>query len=505
MCCTMTPRFGFVLAFAFLFGAVVESEAAVLLGHWKMEENQIGQKAVDSSVNGRIGTYGAALNPNVYGPSGFGLATDFAGATATMALSDLDNALHDLSNGFSVLAWINPDVVNVNQRVMANSTWGFGIDGGVSGGQGRLRFTTYGVKDYRGNVGVLPANTWSHVAAVFDTNYDATFYVNGIAVGTDTHTSMGTAKTGSSYIGGNSSSETFNGRIDEVAAFSGTLTQAQIASYMNSGIPTPKQTVFRYDYDSSEPLPTIPDDSGASHPATASGGTAYSTNTPWPNGFSTSLLPGGLPKGMGDRSVNTSAGGIATSAVNLVNNAAIADAGGFTMETWVYRLADSGSTGLEKIIDIAGLYRLQLRPSSDATGDSDTVEFNRGTGTAVLPLGQWHHVAAVVDSLGNDLDGSGNLNAVARFFFDGRQMGVDTPFTLSGSESADYLQTRGIGLGRHPVGSELFQGLLYDSRVVLGALSPGEFLLVPEPSSFILALLALLGLAGRPRRNPASK
>ncbi len=504
MCRAMTLRFGLLLAFVILFGPVVESRAAELLGYWQMEENQTGQKAVDSSVNGHLGTYASALNPNVYGPSGFGLATDFGGTTATIALSDPGNTFHDLTNGFSVLAWINPDVVNLNQRVMANGTWGFGIDGGVSGEQGRLRFTTFGVKDYRSNVGVLPADTWSHVAAVFDTNYDATFYVNGAAVGTDTHTSSVTAKTGASYIGGYGS-QTFNGRVDEVAVFSGTLTQEQIASYMNSGIPTPKHTVFHYDYDSSEPLRTIPDDSGANHPATAATGTTYSENTPWPDGFATSLLPGGLPKGTGDRSVNTSAGGIVTDAINLVNNAAIAEAGGFTMETWLYRLQDTGSTTLEKIIDIAGVYRLQLQPDSDLTGDSDTVRFNVAGGSAILPLGEWHHLAAVVDTLGSEVDGSGNLSAVARFFFDGRQMGTDTATTLAASSDTSYLQTRGIGIGRHPVGSELFQGLFYDTRVVLGALSPGEFLLVPEPSMAMLALFGFLALAGRRRRSRVSR
>ncbi len=493
-------RVGCFFVAILLLIAVADSEAAVLLGHWKMEENQTGQKAVDSSVNGLIGTYGAALNPNVYGPRNFGLATDFRDTTATISLTDSAYTLSNLTNNFSVMAWINTDVLNINQRVIANETWGLGIDGNVSGSQGQLRFTTFGVKDYRSNAGVLPAGNWAHVAAVIDNANDVTFYVNGNMVGADTHSSSGIAGSSATYIGGRSSEHFFDGLADEVAVFSGALTQSEIQQYMSSGIPTLKQTVFRYDYDSSEPLPGIPDDSGAGHPATAAGGTAFSANTPWPDGFSPALLPGGLPDGTGDRSVNTSADGIVTDAVNLLNNASIADAGGFTMETWVHRLVDTGSTSVEKIIDIAGVYRLQLRPSSDATGDADTVQFNSGGGSATLPLDEWHHIAAVVDTLGNELDGSGNLSAVARFFFDGRQIGSDSAITLSAASDTSYLQTRGIGLGCHPTSGEKFQGLLYDSRVVLGALSPGEFLLTPEPSSIILVLLALVCVASRRRR-----
>ncbi|MDZ7617588.1 MAG: LamG-like jellyroll fold domain-containing protein [Patescibacteria group bacterium] len=507
MCRALTLRIGSLFAFVILLSPVAESRAAVLLGYWKMEENQTKQRVVDSSANGLLGAYVSTLNPSVYGPQGFGLATDFRNTTATIALADAGFALSSLTNDFSVMAWINAESIDVLQRFISNSTWGFAVDGGgVANDLGQLRFTTYGAKDYRSSEGVLPEGTWAHVAAVINGNNDVAFYVNGNAVGVDTHGSSGTAGSSVTYIGGRSSSDYFAGLVDEVAVFNGTLTQSQIQQYMNSGVPTPKQTVFRYDYDSSEPLQTIPDDSGANHPATAATGTVYSENTPWPNGFATSLLPGGLPKGTGDRSVDTSAGGIVTDAVNLINSTLIAAAGGFTLETWVYRLQDANSASLEKIIDVGGVYRLQLASNADSTGDADTVRFNYANGSATLHLGEWHHIAAVVDTLGNQIDGNGDLAAVARFFFDGQQMGTDASMTLTASNDTSWLQTRGIGIGRHPTGSELFQGLLYDTRVTLGALSPGEFLLIPEPSSLILLAIGLVGLAvGRRNRTHRSR
>ncbi|MDY0170558.1 MAG: LamG domain-containing protein [Thermoguttaceae bacterium] len=492
---------GFLLAaVVFLFGAVAESGAAVLLGLWKMEENAIGQRAVDSSGEGHRGTYGSNLNPNVYGPSGFGLATDFGGTTNVITVSDSSYVFSNLVNDFSVQAWINPDRIDTRQRIFANSQWGFGISNNVANGMGQLILTTFGVKDYRSDPGVLPAGTWSHVAAVMGGDNAVTFYVNGVAVGSDTHASPGNTGNSVSYIGGLNTGEPVYGRADEVAVFQGTLTQADIQQHMLYGVPTPKQPVFRYDYDSSEPLPTIPDDSGAGNPATAAGGTVYSENVP--EGFATSLLPLGKPQGTGDRSVNTSAGGIVTDSINLLNNAKIAEAGGFTLETWAYRLTDTNSSGREKLIDMGGTLRIELEPGSDpAGGDLDKIQFNMITGnSAILPLEEWHHVAAVFDTLGNGVDGSGNLPGVARFYFDGQQIGSDSSITLTAATDG-YLQTRGIGIGRHPTSGELFRGLLYDTRVVLGALSPGEFLLVPEPSSMILALLGLLCLAVRRRRR----
>lgn len=477
-----------LLAFLLLLPAA-EARAAVLLGYWQMEENQPGQKAVDSSVHGRLGTYNAGVNPNIPGAPGFGLGTDFRGTSSTIALSDPGYALSNLTNDFSVLAWINLDSASVRQRIMANSSWGFGVRE-----NGGLLFTTYGVRDYVGTSGLLTSSvgSWVHVAAVMNASNQVSFYLNGILDTQLSHGASGNAGNSTSYIGGVTATgggEAFNGRVDQVAVFSGALTQAEIAAYMTSGIPTPKHAVFRYDYHSSEPLPAIPDDSGAGHPGTSQGA-VYSTVKP--AGFPTPLLPGGIPQGTGDRSVDTSAGGIFTSAVNLVNNANVAQAGGFTMETWVYRVRDTNAAGLEKIIDMGGVYRLQLSPSTDL------VQFSIAGGTATLPVGEWHHVAAVFDSLGNALDGSGNLAGVARFFFDGQQIGTDTATTLSGANDVAYLQTRPIGIGRHPTtGSELFQGLLYDTRVMLGALSPGEFLLapVPEPSGLALGASALLGLA----------
>jgi hypothetical protein len=485
---TVTLRLVIVVVSAILV-LNLEAQAGVLMGLWKMEENAPTQTAVDSAAKGLTGRYNTGVVPNVPGASGFGLGTDFGNSSASITLSDPTYSISQLRNNFSVEAWINPSVVNVRQRIFSNDSWGFGISGTQSGGKGTLLLTTYGVLDYVGNVGVLPAGTWSHVAAVMDSNNQVTFYVNGNPAGGATNANPGNATNSVSFIGGRiatGSGEPFRGKADEVALFSGTLTQAEIQGHMTAGVPNPKQTVFRYDYSSLEPLSGIVDDSGAGHPGHTQGTTSYSTNIP--RGFPTTLLPGGIPAGSGDRSLNGGAGqGMLTDQIDLVDNAKIAAAGGVTFETWIYRTQDANA-GLEKVIDIGGTYGFRLVSNSSPTTDNDDFYFVPASGSVKLPVGQWHHVAGVLDTLGRQVDGNGDLSVMARFFFDGQQIGTDTATSLTAAYHDLWSKQRPIGIGVHPtVAGEIFRGLFYDTRIVLGALSPGEFsLTVPEPGSWLL-------------------
>ena len=444
---------------AVLLLPAVSARGGVLEGLWKFEENAGTQKAMDSSSNGLTGTYASGALTDYGGAPGYGLGADFAASNGVVDLGTV-SGFSGLTNDFSVEAWVNVDSTSTRSRVVANSSWGFGVNTG-----GGLILTTFGVKDYLGASGMVTAGKWTHVAAVMDSSNTVTFYVDGNPAGTVTHTAPGNATTSTTYIGGRGTGagESFVGGIDEVAVFAGTLTQAEIQSHMSPGVPNPKGPVFRYDYASSETLPAIPDDSTAGNGATAQAGAVLSGTT----------VPRDLalyPLGTGDRSLGTSGGGASTNSTNLVNNANIAAAGGFTLEDWVYRTADTNASSVEKVIDMGGVYRLQVSPSAD------TIQFNMNGATAPLPAGEWHHVAAVFDAQGNAVDGSGNLAGVSRLFVDGQQVGGDQAYTLPASYDTSYLQTRPIGVGRHPVGGEQFQGLHYDSRVTLGALAPGEFL-----------------------------
>src|SRR5690606_4109654 len=145
-------------------------------------------------------------------------------------------AVDALADSLTIMAWMNPDSVAGNQRLVAHSQLnsnngiGFGIQNGV------LRFTAYGVQHYLSTAAVQ-ANTWQHVAVVFDSNHDATFYLNGVAVDTIPGNAPITLNhddpllIGSTTpIGSNVPSERFAGQMDELAIYGRAMSAAELVS-----------------------------------------------------------------------------------------------------------------------------------------------------------------------------------------------------------------------------------------------------------------------------------
>jgi hypothetical protein len=195
--------------------------------------------------------------------------------------------------------------------------------------------------------------------------------------------------------------------------------------------------------------------------------------------LSSSLPPGALP---GTQSIITSAGGILTSSGLLLNNSAVAAAGGFKYTvSFMWDGTDSTSFGhTEKIIDYAGTESLQLTTTAGSAQlqmrFDDSVN---AVSTTILP-NTWYTVAMEFDTLGNPVDGSGNLAGLASLTVNG---GV--PITAAAVKTAqgDTLN-RPIGIGQ--LGANFgylvgFKGNIYDPTVTL----------VPEPSA-----MALLGAGG---------
>jgi len=242
----------YIGAFALILLIAASAEAQTLEGFWQLEERLTTQPAADSSGNGIAGTYTGGVNPNVSGPAGFGSAADFDGSSGYVNLGS-PASLTSQTNNLSVEAWVNTDTVTGIHRIVSsdNAGWSFGIlDDG-------LRFTTFGVKDYDfgQTTGLISTGVWTHVAAVMDTSNDVTFYKNGASVGTVTHTAPGNPGAGSYHIG-KAGGEWFNGRIDQAAAFSGTLDADDLTNHMNGSF----QESFATDTpDTATTLTTYPD------------------------------------------------------------------------------------------------------------------------------------------------------------------------------------------------------------------------------------------------------
>ncbi|NET60261.1 MAG: Dyp-type peroxidase [Symploca sp. SIO2E6] len=85
------------------------------------------------------------------------------------------DSVFDLSNSFTIEAWVKPAQLSGIQRIFAKpDAYGFGLYGN------RIRFTTYNRKDYDTTTVIqLEDGNWHHLAVVLDGNNDASFYVDG--------------------------------------------------------------------------------------------------------------------------------------------------------------------------------------------------------------------------------------------------------------------------------------------------------------------------------------
>ncbi|MEZ4705562.1 MAG: LamG-like jellyroll fold domain-containing protein [Caldilineaceae bacterium] len=108
------------------------------------------------------------------------------GTADYLTMPATDAALGFENGSFTIMAWVKPDAINGNRRILAAERTKSvnGVSFGVNGGN--LILTNWGVKVYQSTQSAIPTGQWSHVAVSFDTNNDAHFYVNGQFVETVT-------------------------------------------------------------------------------------------------------------------------------------------------------------------------------------------------------------------------------------------------------------------------------------------------------------------------------
>lgn len=199
-----------------------------LVGHWQLEETNVGLPAVDSSGTNAAGTYGAGVNPDLTGPEGFGTGAHFA-QLANTNINIGSGSVLNMQNDFSVAAWIKLGDTAGKHSIIGNPSWAVRSSGTA------LQITTFGVKDYTSTGGVLSAGGWNHVAVALDANNDAQFYVNGVDVGLVTHGAPANSNASDFAIGARTvgnAFEAFFGAIDDVRVYDGVLSQADVQTVM---------------------------------------------------------------------------------------------------------------------------------------------------------------------------------------------------------------------------------------------------------------------------------
>jgi len=143
--------------------------------------------------------------------------------------------INQLANNFTVEAWVKPNGTNGRQTFFSNRTYDEGPGGIRLGMDGSgLLFTAFGPKDYFSDPGVISAGQWHHVAAVFDSSNDVSFYLNGFFLQTVTGSVPANRSVKPLTFGRNPiprlPREDYYGFIDEVAIYGTALPPERIST-----------------------------------------------------------------------------------------------------------------------------------------------------------------------------------------------------------------------------------------------------------------------------------
>ena len=165
--------------------------------------------------------------------------------TGLDSISVPDGPATNLGTAFTVDAWVNPDnvqsyVIPILAKIPASGqpTYAIEVDNGD-----RIRFAINdGTNSYTlyTNYGVLPGDTWTHVAATLDPVAGLmTIYLDGVQVAQQSYGAFNPPVGGVFYVAPPASavsgaSATFEGSIDDVRLWTAALTQSQIAAQMGA-------------------------------------------------------------------------------------------------------------------------------------------------------------------------------------------------------------------------------------------------------------------------------
>lgn len=258
---------------------------------------------------------------------------------------------------------------------------------------------------------------------------------------------------------------------------------------LSTARPSQAQTIFRYSgfQGDGKDLPVVKDAGPAGNNGLADATTKLTSNIPTQ----------GVPLDAGNRGFDgRGEGGIVSGGTSELLNADIADAGGFTMESWFQW---NGGGSINSILDYAGTEKLVLDVNAGA-GNEVRMRINSDALTdsviGTVNPNEWHYVASVFDTQGRAVE-NGSITGVFKLYLDGTLANTTGELTIS--DFGDSLN-RPVGISKHPLNFEAdrFNGFIFEPRVSLGALSQNDLLyVVPEPSSTAIIACGLLGVCLR--------
>ncbi|MFQ3575211.1 MAG: LamG-like jellyroll fold domain-containing protein [Cytophagales bacterium] len=215
-----------------------------------------------------------------------GQALDFDGANDVITVPDNNNL--DLSNNFTLSAWVYNRANPINQRVFhkreANQGYGFGVNN-----QQQLWFTSYGVLDIETPTKPVSFNTWHHIAVTYSNQPGGVkFYHNGNLIHTADAVGEIPVNSAPLLIGSEDNILHWNGMLDNLQIWNRVLCEAEIQSQYNADVLLNKDgLVLHYKFNqgvagiSNSTISTAIDSSGNGLNGTLSGFALTGTTSNW--------------------------------------------------------------------------------------------------------------------------------------------------------------------------------------------------------------------------------
>lgn len=211
-------------------------------GYWKLDETT-GTVASDSSGNGLNGTL---INGPVWTTGKVNNSLKFDGANDEVDLGT--PAALQFTGAMSVAAWVYVDSFASSGRIISKEggsssrSWSLYVN---SAGNGVFQIATSASASITVQTSdTLPVGEWVHLAGVFEPGTALRIYVNGFLNNSILSSVPSTQYNNSSrvFIGRRPDfSNAFNGKIDEVYAFGGVLTDTDVVAL--AGNPSPQVTL----------------------------------------------------------------------------------------------------------------------------------------------------------------------------------------------------------------------------------------------------------------------